>query len=96
MLRLMRDTKSLIFSFQIDLNRTVGKNRGGRVPIYFALFCVGVVRLLSRMTPQNCLLENSTKKMIQYFGIGILPVLVLVAGKMPTRNFGIFFDFASL
>ncbi|AFY99689.1 hypothetical protein Cal6303_0617 [Calothrix sp. PCC 6303] len=28
-------------------------------------------------------LENSTKKMIQYCGMDILPVLVLVAAKMP-------------
>ena len=28
-------------------------------------------------------LENSTKKIIQSRGMGILPVLVLLAGKMP-------------
>ncbi|AFZ58902.1 hypothetical protein Anacy_3505 [Anabaena cylindrica PCC 7122] len=39
-------------------------------------------------------LENSTKKMIQSCGMGILPVLILLAGKMPAPQeiLGYFFN----
>ena len=43
-------------------------------------------------------LENSTKKMIQFCRMGILPVLVLLAGKMPAPQeiLGYFFNWKSL
>jgi hypothetical protein len=43
-------------------------------------------------------LENSTKKIIQSCGMGILPVLVLLAGKMPAPQeiLGYFFNWKSL
>ncbi len=44
------------------------------------------------------ILENSTKKMIQFCGMGILPVFVLLAGKMPAPQeiLGYFFNWKSL